>query len=245
MTNESKALAVRDNHLALSTWDVIKAVSPTMHQSRFFGVTSPDQAAAIMITGAELGLGLSASFQFIQVVEGKVTLSPRGALALLMSSGELAGFKLESSATSCKVWMKRKSNGFEHTEEFTIDDAKRAGLVKPRGAWETYPKNMLRWRAIGYAIDLLFSDVVGGLKRADEFGASIDTAGNVVEGEWSTMAAAPAPAPEPAVTVEQAASITLQDLVDKHGPDAVMAAAGGKIPGTIEEVAACAAALGT
>lgn len=238
MSNESKALTVQNNHLALSTWDVIKAVSPTMHQSRFFGVTSPDQAAAIMITGAELGLGLSASFQFIQVVEGKVTLSPRGALALLMSSGELAGFKLESSATSCKVWMKRKSNGFEHTEEFTIDDAKRAGLVKDRGAWVTYPKNMLRWRAIGYAIDLLFSDVVGGLKRADEFGANIDNSGDVVEGEWAAMpTAAPAPAPADPVAV------TLQDLVEKFGPDAVMAAAGGKIPGTVEEVAECAAKL--
>jgi hypothetical protein len=236
VTTESKALTVQNNHLALPTWDVIRAVSPTMHQSRFFGVTSPDQAAAIMITGAELGLSLSASFQFIQVVEGKVTLSPRGALALLMSSGELAGFKVESSETACTVWMKRKSNGFDHTETFTIDDAKRAGLVKPRGAWETYPKNMLRWRAIGYAIDLLFSDVVGGLKRADEFGATVNTAGDVVEGDWQAMAKAPAAA-APAPT------ITLQELVDKYGPDDVMAVAGGKIPGTVEEVAECAAKL--
>jgi hypothetical protein len=240
--SESKALTVRTNHLSLPTWEVVKAVSPTMHQSRFFGVTSADQAAAIMITGAELGLSLSASFQFIQVVEGKVTLSPRGALALLMSSGELAGFKVESSDTACTVWMKRRSNGFEHTETFTMDDAKRANLVKDRGAWVTYPKNMLRWRAIGYAIDLLFSDVVGGLKRADEFGATLNTSGDVVEGDWQTMAApaAPAPAPRP-----DPVGASLDHLLESYGAEAILAANEGRIPGTLEEVAAVAAKLAT
>ncbi len=240
-TENNQALVVRE--LSLPTWQTITAVAPTMHASRLFGVSSPEQAAAIMLKGFELGLGLTASFEFVQVVLGKPTLSPRGALAILMRSGELAGFKLDLDDQHCTVWMKRR-NGFEHSETFTIDDAKRAGLVKPGGAWEAYPKNMLKWRAIGFTIDTLFSDVVGGMKRADEFGADVDLQGNVVE-SW-TPAAQPSQAEAPIdgeVREIPAEAVTLQSLVDKYGPDKVMEAAGGRIPGTLEEVAAAQSKL--
>ncbi len=243
--SESKELAVvRDQQLSLSTWQVIQAIAPTMHQSRLFGVSSPDQAAAIMIKGAELGLSLSASFEFVQVVEGKPTLSPRGALALVMNSGDLAGFKLELDELHCKVWMKRRSNGFEHTETFTMDDARRAELVKPKSGWEKYPKNMLKWRAIGFCIDSLFSDICGGMKRADEFGATVDAAGDVVEGDWTPVPqAGTGPAPEPPTEPPSNTSVNLDDLVIRFGAEAVMVAAGGRIPATMDEVATVAARL--
>ena len=227
----STELAVRQ--LTPTVWQTIQAVAPSMHQSRLFGVTSPEQAAAIMLKGFELGIGLAASFEFIITVQGKPSLIPRGALALIHRSGELAGMKIEDKPDSCTVTMKRKG-GFEYTLTYSLEDAKRAGLVKPGSAWEAYGPNMLRWRCIGFVADVVFPDILGGLKRADEFGAAIDVAGNVVEGEWTV----PEP-PEP----PKAAGPTLDQLVEKYGADQVLAAAGGKIPGTSEEVAAVAATL--
>ena len=242
------ALAVRQQQLNPDIWQTITAVAPVMKDSRLFGVASAEQAMAIMAKGYEMGLTLTASFEFISVIQGKPTLSPRGALALVQQSDLLTGIKIEDvkddkgAPYACRVWMRRKS-GFEYTAEFTMDDAKRAGLVKPDGAWTTYPANMLRWRAIGYAIDVVFPDVTGGMKRSDEFGANIDTAGNVVDATWTPV--------QNALTVVEmntapaGSGPTLQELVTQYGPEAIMAANGGRIPATDDEVVAVGAMLGT
>lgn len=239
------ALATRQQ-LNPTIWETIMAVAPIMKDSRLFGVSTESQAAAIMAKGYELGLTLTASFEFITVIQGKPTLSPRGALALVQQSGLLAGLKIEDlkdgkgQPLACRVSMKR-AGGFEYTAEFSMEDAKRAGLIKPDGAWQSYPANMLRWRALGYAIDVVFPDVVGGLKRADEFGANLDAGGNVVDGQWTTV-------PTPTMTAMQPAAaapaVTLQQLVDEFGAEAIMAANGGQIPSSQEQLDGVAQALG-
>ena len=239
------ALATRQQ-LNPTIWETITAVAPMMKDSRLFGVSTEAQAAAIMAKGFELGLSLTASFEFIPVIQGKPTLSPRGALALVQQSGLLAAMKIEDmkddkgNPSACRVSMKR-ANGMEYVAEFTMEDAKRAGLIKPDSAWQSYPANMLRWRAMGFAIDVLFSDVTGGMKRADEFGADLDAAGNVVDGQWTTV-------PTPTMTAMQptaaAPTITLQQLVDEFGAEAIMAANGGQIPSSQGQLDAVAQALG-
>lgn len=248
------ALAVRvPQQLNGDIWQTITAVAPVMKDSRLFGMATEAQAMAVMAKGYELGLTLTASFEFIQVIEGKPALTPRGALALVMQSGLLENLKIEDLKdgagvpSACRVTMKRRG-GFEYVAEFTMEDAKRAGLVKPNGAWEKYPANMLRWRATGYCIDVVFSDVCGGMKRADEFGANIDFSGNVVDATWTPVVSSPAPivveAAPAAVVINTAPAVSLQDLVSQFGPEAVMAANGGRIPASDEEVAAVAVALG-
>jgi hypothetical protein len=166
--------------LTPEAWAMIERVAPAMHQARFFGgVTSPAAAAAIMLTGYELGLPLAASFRFVHVVDGRPSLSPKGALAVLRRSGLLEGMELAEAPGACTVTMRRRG-GEAYTLTWTLDDARRAGVVRPNGGWERYPQNMLRWRTIGYVADVLFPDVLGGLHRADEFGAPIDASGDVV-----------------------------------------------------------------
>lgn len=238
MNEQTTALAVRP--LTPDVWQMIEAVAPAMHLSRFYGVTSKEAAAAIMLKGYELGLGLAAAFEFVQIVMGKPTLIPRGALALIHQSKELAGMKITEAPNSCTVWMKRR-NGFEYTLTFTMQDAQRAGVVKPGSAWESYPANMLRWRTIGFVADVVFPDLLGGLKRADELGADLDSAGNVVEGEWKTVEPTTVQATVEPTTTD--VPFTLDGLVTVYGAEAVMVAAGGRIPASVEEVAAVAATL--
>lgn len=240
------ALAKRE--LTPSIWEVVQAIAPTMKDSRLFGVSTEAQAAAIMLRGYELGFSFTTSFEFITVIQGKPTLSPRGALALVQQSGLLESMKIEETKdakgapAACTVYMKRRG-GFEYTASFSMEDAKRAGLVKSGGAWEAYPSNMLRWRAVGYAIDMVFPDVVGGMKRADEFGAVVDTSGNVIDGEWKTAPTMTMVQQQPGEST-QPPVITLQELVGQYGPEAVMQANGGRIPGTQDEIDLVAAALG-
>ncbi len=237
---ETKALALRE--VNLTTWQTISTVAPAMYGARFFGVSNPEQAMAIMLKGYELGLSLAASFEFIQVVMGKPALSPRGALALIHSRGDLVDVKIkESTAETCTVWMRRKDTGFEFTRTWTMEDAQKAGVVKPDSGWEHYPANMLLWRCVGFVADVVCPDLLGGLKRADEYGAVIDGQGNVIES--SVFEAVPTELPTSA-EMEPAANVpTLQELVDRYGPESVMQVCDGRIPGTVEEVQAAAVAL--
>jgi hypothetical protein len=232
--SETKAVATRQ--VTAADWQVIQTISPTIHLSRLFGVGSAEQAAVIALTGHELGLGLAASFSFIQVVQGKPTLSPRGALALVMNSGLLAGLKTTETEDACTVWMKRRGDPeLEYEFTWTQADSERAGLVKVGdkgpGAHITYPKLMRKWRAIGFCIDYLFSDVCAGMKRADEFGATVNDKGDVIEGEWAPM---PTVEVQPVPTAPKP-TVTLNELVDRYGAEVVMQAANG-IPSTDEEV---------
>ena len=226
MSNE---LTIQKRHdLTPQIWNMIQAMAPAMHASRFFGVSNPEQAMAIMIKGHELGLGLATSFEFIKSIQGKPALVPMGALALIQGSPLCTGLKIEDikddkgNPQACRVWMKR-TNGFEYTVEFSMEDATRAGLVKPDSGWDKYPANMLRWRAIGFCADVVFPDVIGGLKRADELGADLTPDGQVLEGSWEVKPSAPV-------------NVTLEGLIERYGAEAILAANNGMIPATQEDV---------
>lgn len=242
MEQKNNALVVQQPMLTPSVWQMIEAVAPTMHLSRIFNVANKEQAAAIMLKGHELGLSLSGSFEYIQIVMGRPTLSPRGALALVMNSPVCESVKIEDlkdangAPLACRVTMKRKG-GFEYVTEFSMEDAKRAGVVKADSGWQSYPANMLRWRAVGFCADVVFPDVIGGMKRADELGANITPDGDVIEGQWQDVTKAQ-PAPQTA-----APEITLADLVARYGPEAVMTANNGAIPATDAECQAVAEKL--
>lgn len=166
--------------------DHIQAIAPMVHASRLFGVNSPEQAAIIMIKGAELGLPPTAAFEMIQIIQGKPSISPRGALALVYQSGLLEAMETQEQDDACTVTMTRRG-GITYTSSWSVADAKRAGLWKKDGAWETYPRNMCRWRAIGFLLDMLFPDVLAGLKTADQFGATVSVDGDIIEGEVSIV----------------------------------------------------------
>lgn len=243
---ENRAVAIYNRpQLTPSTWEMIERIAPVLHQARLFGVNNPQQAMAIMLKGYELGLSLTASFEFIQVVEGRPAISPRGALALILNSPVCAGVKITEEPGKCTVWMKR-NNGFEYTVTWTIEDAKRAGVVKPGSGWEKYEANMLRWRAVGFCADVVFPDVIGGMKRTDELGADITPEGDTIDGSWRvTPTPTPADQEQSVAPVIEApkAAISLDDLLTRHGAEAIIAANDGRIPGTQAEIEAVAAKL--
>lgn len=213
-------------------WAMIEKMSPVMHQAHLFGVTSPAQAAAIMLKGYELGLSMTASFELVQVIQGKPALSPRGAMAILLSSPLVEEIKIErldekGTFTGYRCHMTRK-NGFSFVGRFTMEDAKRAGLVKPDSGWMKYPENMCLWRAVGFAADVVFPDVTAGMttlmKAPEMYGVALTEGGDIVD-----VQAHDVPSVDP-----------LQQLVTQYGADAIMAANDGKIPtnGEVERVRA-------
>lgn len=239
MTNTT-AITVR-NEMTLNRWEVINQLAPAAHASRLFGVGSPAAAAMIMAKGAELGLPFTASFDLIHVIDGKPGLSPRGALAILHASPEIARIDIRQLADDKGGYLGHectleRRNGFTYTAQFTLADAKRAGLIKPNSGWEKYPANMCLWRAVGFAADVAAPDIIGGMKTADQYGAELTIDGDVLPGQWTDTVADDGIGVMPDVDETSTAALAVQEFIDEYGAEAVLAVNGGNIPTTLEEV---------
>lgn len=103
------------------------------------------QAAAIILAGRELGMPPMRSLRSIFLVKGKITESADSQLARFKTDGGRAKFTTLDD-TRAVLWLKHP-NGDEHTETFTMEDAKRAGLVSS-GMYSKFSKAMLRSRSI-------------------------------------------------------------------------------------------------
>lgn len=246
LTEQQTAL-VPQRDLTPQIWDMITSMAPVMHGSRLFGVASKEAAAAIMLKGFELGLGVTASFEFVQVIQGKPGLSPRGALALLLNHPQIERIDIkrlpeDGPFIGYECYMRRR-NGFEHRARFSLADAKQAGLVKPGSGWENYPENMCLWRAVGFCADVVAPDITAGMtsimKMPEQLGVELTEEGDVIEGQWTPAAAGPV-----MVTMQPQPELpTLDDLLERYGAETILAANEGRIPGTDTELATVAAKL--
>lgn len=238
--NIDSALTVQHNReLTPAVWTMIERISTQAYKARLYeGISSPEAAAMVMLKGYELGLGISASFEFIKLIQGKFELIPRGGLALIIDHPKIKEVKLtklekegQFHGYECRIV---RTNGFSHTSRFTMDDAKRAGLLKPGSGYEKYPENMCMYRAIGFCIDVAASDITSGMtsvmKMPEEYGLT-------QSGEMIDVRAVPAPEPAPA-------PVTLESLALQFGGEAVLVANDGRIPATQEELNQVAEKLG-
>ena len=234
----TKALTVAQP-LTPAVWQMILGVAETVHKARIFGTGSEAEAAAIMLKGHELGLPLTASFEFIYAItvggKTRASLSPRGHLALIQQSPLCAKLEIEDivddqgNPWACRVYMER-TNGFSYSVTVTMDDARQAKVVKPGSGWENWPANMLRWRAAGFCADVVFGDLGGGMKRTDELATVVNQEGEPVQADpWNvvSMSTPPGP-PEP--------RIDMGFLVDNWGVDLVLEVNGGKVPSDQDEI---------
>ena len=191
--NGSTALAIptaATRELTPGIWKMISEMAPVMYKARLFGVTSPEQAAAIMLKGFELGLSTTASFELIHVIDGKPGLSPRGALALLHNSPLIKEIKItrleeKGKFIGYECFMSRSDNGFSHTSRFTMEMATKAGLVKANSGWMKYEENMCMYRAVGFTADVVGPDITAGMtsimKMPEAYGLVITDSGDVID----------------------------------------------------------------
>ena len=219
--------------LTPAIWRMIETMAPVLHKAHLFSVTSPEQAAAIMLKGYECGFSMTAAFDFIQVISGKPSVSPRGCMALLFGSPLIKNIEIHRLVGDSKMTFAgyectmERSNGFKYTAKFTMADAQQAGLVKKDSGWEKYPENMCLWRAVGFAADVVAPDVTAGMttlmKAPEMYGVSLTEGGDVID------------VPSTTVTLDP-----LQELINQYGAEAIMQANNGAIPtnGQIEEVRA-------
>lgn len=171
--------------MSAEQYALIQIVATTLHGSRYYqGISSEHRAAYLMARAYELGFPATAAPDVIDDIQGRLTLKPQAAWALVLRSGLLEGMQVDETDDYCEVKLQRADNHIWFSYKFTMDAAKKADLVKQGGAYEKWGKNMLYWRALGFCIDRAFPDVTVGLKDAPQFGGPIPSHRvTVIEGE--------------------------------------------------------------
>lgn len=118
--------------------------------------------------GQELGLSPLRALKSIAVINGRATIWGDELLAMVLAS-PACEYVDESESTDkagvCKV--KRRGHP-EHVSLFTLEDAKRAGLLGKAGPWTQYTARMLKLRARGFALRDKFADALSGLVTTEE-----------------------------------------------------------------------------
>jgi len=75
---------------------------------------------------------------------------------------------VDISDVSATFETKRKGQNKPFTLTYTLDQAKLAGLIKPRSNWEKAPQDQLVARASSKLARLIYPDLLAGMYTAEE-----------------------------------------------------------------------------
>jgi len=140
-----------------------------MELARQAGIVPREMNAAqiqtIILAGRELGLQPLQSLRTMSFINGRLVMAVQLQLALARQRAGVQVVELTETENACTVTLARGSERVTCT--YTMQDAERAGLLRGNN-WRAYPRQMLRWRAIGDALRVLAPDVVAGLLSPEE-----------------------------------------------------------------------------
>lgn len=175
---------------------------------------TPAKALLITLKGRELNIPPIMALSEISVINGKTTMSAVLMLSLVRKTYPHLKIKFEQTDLKCSVSvLEDKETGWQ-TFSFSMDDAKRAGLLDRKGPWHSYPRAMMRSRAVSEMCRSLFPDALmgatytpeelGGESRDADFEvvqekpvAQLTVATNNESSKVATHDHQPSPQPEP------------------------------------------------
>jgi hypothetical protein len=167
----SQDIAVRTPQPVALDLDHLKMIANTNFVPPGLRGNLPAIMAAVA-TGRELGLGDMSALRSIHIIDGKATFSAELMVMLVRRHGHsVTG---EVSANEAKVTGTRSDTGDTMTSVWTLEMAKRAGLLG-KSNWAKYPEAMLWARAASQLCRMLFADCfAGGTYTAEEL-EDVDT----------------------------------------------------------------------
>ncbi len=170
----STALATRPAEPQLpSSYQEVAGLAKAFAASGMFSdIKQISQAIVKIQAGRELGLPPVYSMQNINMIRNRLTSSANTLALLVKKSGRYDYRIRENSDKICTVaFYEKDENGrFAEvgTSSFTMEDAKRADLIKPDSGWAKYPRAMLFSRAISQGARMYAPDAIGGVYTDEE-----------------------------------------------------------------------------
>src|SRR3990172_3925521 len=129
---------------------------------------NPGNLAVAIQMGSELGLTPMRALRCIAVINGRASMWGDEMLAMVLASPGCEYVNEAESTDKEGVCRTKRKGCVEQVSRFTLEDAKRAGLLGKAGTWQTHTKRMLMLRARGFALRDTFADVLAGLVTVEE-----------------------------------------------------------------------------
>lgn len=133
----------------------------------------PGNCLIAMQWGFEVGLKPLQALQGIAVINGRPSIWGDALLSLVLSSPVCKDVieRYEGQGEDYKaVCIAQRHGRADKMAEFSLRDAKAAGLLGKQGPWTQYRDRMLKQRARAFALRDQFADVIKGLAVAEEAG---------------------------------------------------------------------------
>jgi hypothetical protein len=122
--------------------------------------------------GYQVGLTPEQSQQCIAVINGKPAMWGDDMLALCMSHKDFDDIIetpiVKNDAIIGYTCVVKRRGRADKESIFTLDMAKKAGLLAKGGVWNQYPDRMLKLRARGFCLRDAFPDALKGIKPREE-----------------------------------------------------------------------------
>ena len=137
--------------------------------------------------GMSVGLSFMQSIQCVANVNGRPSLWGHQVLGLITASGKCKSWTETVIGTdptkddyTVRITTERRDMEGVRIVEFSTAEARRAGLMN-KDLYKTYPKDMLRHRAVARAAKQVYADVLSGLSVAEEERDIIDVTSQPAE----------------------------------------------------------------
>jgi hypothetical protein len=132
-------------------------------------IGKPGNIIVAVQMGVEIGLKPMQALQNISVINGRPSLWGDSLLALVKASGvcEYIHEEISKDGQTAICETKRKGEPKSVVRKFSMDDARRAGLMG-KDNWQKYPQRMVQHRARAWCLRDTYPDVLGGLQVAEE-----------------------------------------------------------------------------
>lgn len=139
--------------------------------------------------GYQVGLAPEQAMQCIAVINGKPAMWGDDMLALCMAHKEFEDIIekpiMKGDAVVGYVCTVKRKGKADKENVFTLDMAKKAGLLAKGGVWNQYTERMLKLRARGFSLRDAFPDALKGIKPREEVEDYIEAEYKVVDDKMS------------------------------------------------------------
>ena len=220
-TEQSYAIVSPRDAIAPRTMTDAWRFAEIAHAAGMCNVRSPDEAFVRIATGMELGLTAMQSLRGVHVINGRPQMSADMMVGVCLSRPDVCEyFQLVEFTPERAVYRtKRRGSPEPVTLAFTIDDARRAGLLGSK-TWMSHPAPMLRARCSSQLARAVYPDLVNGLYTEDEMAEIAASSAPAAPTVSSVTVIEPAPPAVDTSAIESAmrAATTLDELKTAAAP---------------------------
>lgn len=160
------------SEISVNEFEQMKQFAKDFAESNLFGVKTPSQAMSLMAIAKAEGRPAALAARDYHIVLGRPTLKADAMLSRFQQAGGEIEWHTYTSDLADATFTCPK--GKKLRLAWTIEDAKRANLVKPDSGWIKYPRAMLRARLISEAIRTVFPEVICGFYSSEELEGDAD-----------------------------------------------------------------------